>query len=564
MSAWGLHRGGRPARAGALAGVIALLGITFAAFTLRPGRLNVSGEPVTGLFDAHLVATEYLRLVVGLWGLESVVLVVVAWLLGGLVRLRGLLPATLAAMTGGTVALASADLAVGFAAGAATGLAALVISLHAEGPASVAAAARDLRVSLAGGAVLLGCLAVVPIAGRLAVAGTGSDEGVAAAVSIGVPAMGLVAVVTTLVVAARWGLLPFHIRVSRLADLVPPETLPLLLAWVAVPLTVVAIAMVDRLVTPLPLPLDGERALLVLVALASMVGAALAALFHDDLRHAVAYVVVAEAGLLVLAIAAFDPAAWGAGRSWIVVLAASKTALLAWSAVTEDRFGTRSVPDLRGWIRRSPFLAVGLVLTAVATIGLPGWIAYDARTTLASLGAGAPWDVVLVIASVLTLPVYGRLLVVGVGQPTSRVDRAAPEWIAPPGRTWRLPRVRRGSTPAETLPVLLEGQEEPATGSARVRSSSSAVARHASGGRRPAGGRRRAPRQDAAAVRGGADARDPRGAHELGRAGPRQRGRRARPDPQRPQHRLTGRSTPGPAPGRYSAGASTQRSISRS
>jgi NADH:ubiquinone oxidoreductase subunit 2 (subunit N) len=431
VSAWGLHRGGRAARAGAVTGVVAVVGVTVEAFALRPGRIDVSGEPVTGLFDAHLVATEYLRLIVGLWGLESLVLVLVAWLLGGLVRLRGLLPATLAAMTGGAVALASADLAVGFAAGAATGLAALVISLHAEGPASVAAAARDLRVSLVGGATLLACLAVVPIAGRLALAGAGSEAGAVTTTASGGPAMGVVAVVVTLVVAARWGILPFHVRVSRLADLVPPESLPLLMAWIAVPLTVVAIAMVDRLVTPLALPLDGERALLVLVAFASMAGGALAALFHDDLRHAVAYVVVAEAALLVLAIAAFDPAAWGAGRTWIVVVAASKTALLAWSAVIEDRFGTRSLPDLRGWIRRSPVLGAALALTAVATVGLPGWIAYDARTTLASLAAGAPWDVLLVVASVLTLPVYGRLLAVGAGQPTSRVDRAAPEWVAP-------------------------------------------------------------------------------------------------------------------------------------
>jgi NADH:ubiquinone oxidoreductase subunit 2 (subunit N) len=475
LSAWGLHRGGRAAKAGALVGVVALLGITVAAFLLRPGAVDENGVPITGAFDAHLVASAYLRLIVGLWGLESVVLILVGWLLGGLLRLRGLLPATLAAMTGGTVALAAADLSVGFAAGAATGLAALVISLHGEGAAAVAAAARDLRVSLAGGAVLLGCLAVVPIAGRLALSGAGSDAGVATGASIGVPAMGVVAVVTTLVVAARWGLLPFHVRVSRLADLVPPETLPLVLAWLAVPLTVVAIAMVDRLVTPLALPLDGERALLVVVALGSMVGGALAAFFHDDLRHAVAYVVVAEAGLLILAIAAFDPAAWGAGRSWVVVLAASKTALLVWSAVTEDRFGTRSVPDLRGWIRRSPLLAVGLVLTAVATIGLPGWIAYDARTTLASLGAAPPWDLLLVIGSVLTLPVYGRLLVVGVGQPTSRVDRAAPEWVAPAGRTWRIPRPGPPSASDERLPVLLEGQEDPVAAPSRVRTAPSAT-----------------------------------------------------------------------------------------
>src|SRR4051812_30836700 len=85
------------------------------------GRMEGAGEPVTGIFDAHLVATSYLRLIVGLWGIESLVLIGAAWLLGGLARLRGLLPATLAAMAGGATALAAADLAVGFAAGGAPG-----------------------------------------------------------------------------------------------------------------------------------------------------------------------------------------------------------------------------------------------------------------------------------------------------------------------------------------------------------------------------------------------------------------------------------------------------------
>ena len=43
-------------------------------------------------FGGHLVPTAYLRLVVGLWGLMSVVLVFIAWLLGGLPRLRGPAP----------------------------------------------------------------------------------------------------------------------------------------------------------------------------------------------------------------------------------------------------------------------------------------------------------------------------------------------------------------------------------------------------------------------------------------------------------------------------------------
>ncbi len=242
VAAWGLPRGGRSARIGALVGVLALVAITGDGFLLRPGRLTDTGQPITGLFDAHLVATVYLRLIVGLWGLMSLLTVFAAWLLGGLPRLRGLLPATLAAMTGGTVAMASADLTIGAAAAAVTGLASLVIILAAEGPAAVAAGAREIRVTLVSGVVLLLALAIVPVAARLALlaTGLGSDEAVAAAGGIAGPALGIVTLAVGLAIAARWGLLPFHVRVSRLTDLVPPETLPLLLAWVAVPFTVVA------------------------------------------------------------------------------------------------------------------------------------------------------------------------------------------------------------------------------------------------------------------------------------------------------------------------------------
>ena len=449
IAMWGLPRGGRKERVAVAAGVIALLVITADAFILRPARLTDTGQPITGLFDAHLVTTDYLRLVVGLWGLESLVLVFMAWLLGGLSRLRGLLPATLAAITGGTVAMASADLGVGAGAAAATGLAALIVILAVEGPAAVAAAARELRVTRAAGAILLAVVAVVPIAARLALiaAGVGSDAAADAATSVAGPIMGLIAVALGLAVAGRWGMLPFHVRVSRLTDLVPPETLPLLLAWIAVPLTVVAFAAVDRLIAPLALPLAGERNVLVLLAVVTLAGASLAAWLHDDIRRVTGYLVVADSGLLLLAIAAMDPAAWGPGRAWVVVLAASKSALAAWAAVTEDRFETRSVPDLRGWARRSPLLAGALAITALATFGLPGWVAFESRTALATLVADEPWSGLLLVAGFLTLPTYLRLLAVGAGRVTSRVDRTAPE---------RMGRRRRQD---ESLPVELEGSE---------------------------------------------------------------------------------------------------------
>ncbi len=450
VAAWGLPRGGRQARIGALVGVLALAAVTADAFLLRPGRLTDTGQPITGLFDAHLVSTVYLRLVVGLWGLQSIVLVFGSWLLGGLPRLRGLLPATLAAMIGGAVAMASADLALGAVAAAATGLASLVVVLAAEGPAAVAAGARELRMTLVTGAVLLLAFAVVPVAARLALiaAGVGSDEAATAAGGVAGPVIGLVTLAMALAVAARWGMLPFHVRVSRLTDLVPPETLPLLLAWGAVPLTIVAFAAIDRLIAPLALALDGERAVLLILAVATLVGASLAAFLNDDLRHALGYLVIADAGLLLLAIAALDPDAWGPGRAWVVALAASKTALAAWVTVVEDRFDTRSIPDLGGWVRRAPLLAAGLVLTALATFGIPGWVAFEARTSLATMAASAPWDALLVAASFLALPTYLRLAGVGAGPVTSRVDGARPEQIS----------LRR--RPTETLEVELEGTAE--------------------------------------------------------------------------------------------------------
>ncbi len=444
FAAWGMRREGRIAQIATLVGIGALLAVTADALLLRPARLTGTGEPIRGLFDARLVTTGYLRLVVGLWGIESLILVLVAWLLGGVSRLRTLLPATLAALTGGTVAMASANLAVGAAAAAATGLAVLLVLLAEDGPAAVAAAARELRVALATGIVVLVALVVVPVAARLvllAAGAGGGEDSTAAYASVAGPGMGLVTVAVALAVAARWGMLPFHVRVSRLTDLVPPETLPLLLAWIPVPLTVVTLSALDWFITPLALPLDGERALLVALAFATLAGTALAAFFHDDLRHATGYLVIADLGLILLAIAALDPAAWGAGRAWIVVLAVSKTALAAWAAVAEDRFETRSLPDMRGWGRRAPLLAVALALTAFATYGLPGWIAFEARGTLTGLVADGPWDVLLVIAGLLTLPTYLRLLRLGLGMPTSRIERAARE------------RFLRRRQAAESLPV---------------------------------------------------------------------------------------------------------------
>ncbi len=433
-SSWGLSRGGRAAQVTAVGGVLALLLVAILALTLD-GSPVAPDQPVDqGLFDGRLAPNGYLRLVVALWAIDALLITAVAAISDGLDGLRGMLPATLIAIVGGTLAFAAKDLTLAAAAAGITGLAAMVVLAAATGPGIVLAGARELRVSLLVPALLIAVAAAAPVAATIVLRGVtaGADE-----IGIGGEAggaIGLLALASAAVIAMRYGVIPFHVRVPRLADAVPRLSLPLLLAWIPLPVAVVGLAITDRVITPLALDLDGERLIVVAVVLVSLAATALGAFVQDDLRHTVGYLVIADGSLALLGIAAFDSEAWGSARTWIVIVAVSKTALLAWSAVAEARFETRSIPDLRGWVRSSPILAVALVVTTVATFGIPGWRAFTARADLATLAVDTPWSWILVLAALATLPTYLRLLVVGAGSATSTVSRATPERIA---RAWR-------------------------------------------------------------------------------------------------------------------------------
>jgi NADH:ubiquinone oxidoreductase subunit 2 (subunit N) len=451
VSAWGLGRGPRVARTGALVGVLCLVAVTTLALAMDAPRIRPGPIPQgAGVLDGHFVPSAYLRLVIGLWGLDAVVLAGVGWFLGGLAGLRALLPATLAAIVGATVGLAATDLTIGAAAAGAVGLAALLVLL-ADGR-GVAGAARELRVSLGGTAVLVILTAAAPVvaAAVLGARRLGEDTALPAGGGEAGAVAGLLALTVGFVVAVRLGAIPFHLRVPRLADVVPPISLPLLLAWIAVPLVVVALAISDELIAPLALPLDGERWLIVATALVTLVASAFAAFIQDDVRHVTGYLVIADAGLVLLGFAALDPGAWGPTRVWLLAFAASKTAVAAWAAVAEDRFGTRSLPDLRGWLRHSPILGAAFVVAVVATYGLPGWAALTARVDLARLSAGSPLDGLLVLAGLATLPTYARLLALGTGPATSRVRGAAPE------------RVTRARASTRTVVATSVAEAEPA------------------------------------------------------------------------------------------------------
>jgi hypothetical protein len=192
------------------------------------------------------------------------------------------------------------------------------------------------------------------------------------------------------------------------------------------------------------------------IALVTMAAGALAAYLADDLRHAVGYLVVADVGLVLLGFAALDPAAWGPTRVMLVTIAGSKTALAAFGAVAESRFGTRRITDLRGWARHAPILAAGFVLTALATYGLPGWIVLAARANLAGLVADGQWTIPFTLAGLLTFPVYLRIFSIGLSPESMFVAAGARE---------RVQRRRAVAGPAvEVDAIEADDQDEPSGG----------------------------------------------------------------------------------------------------
>ena len=460
----GLSRGGRAGRTGAVLGALSLLGVVAVAFALTAPRVGV-GEipPGVGILDGRLITNDYMRLVMALWALDGGLVVMVAWLAGGLAGLRGLMPAVLASIAGGAVALSATNLVLGAAAAGATGFVALLVLLAFRDPGGIPAAARELRVTLLATVLLMTAIVVAPLAAGIAVRGAtggGSLAPVGTGVEPAAALLGLLVLAVALAVGLRFGVLPFHLRIPQLTDVAPPIALALLLAWVPLPLAVVGLAAVDLLVAPLALPLGGEQLIIIAVVIVTLGGASLAAFLQDDIRHTTGYIVIADGAIVLLGLAALTPDAWGPARIWLVALAATKTGLATWAAVVESRFGSHHLPDLRGWIRRSPLLGAALLVVTVASFGFPGWAAFEARVALAQLSGGPPLDTILIVLGFLTLPSYLRLLAVGTGRPTSRVERAAPERIVRPRRTETLP-VEAERTATEGAPAVVRRDAHP-------------------------------------------------------------------------------------------------------
>jgi hypothetical protein len=281
-------------------------------------------------------------------------------------------------------------------------------------PGGVAGASRQLRaIAVAGSLVVLATAWLARPAGVLAQEPAGFG-----AVCLGVG----------LGVAIRFGAIPFHLWAARVAHAAPDIALPVLLAWGPAVLAIVSIAWLDASVVPiLPLagPLAVERAALAGIGIASLILGAVAAWIQDDLEHVVGYSIIQDAGIVMLVFAALDASTWGPSRTWLLTLVVARTAFAAWAMVVHARFGTRRVPELTGWARRSPVLALAMLTIAAASIGWPGLAAFEARASIIQLAFGDPLRGFVLAGVFLPVLYYGRLAAVGLGGPTAAVAAVA-------------------------------------------------------------------------------------------------------------------------------------------
>ncbi len=399
----------RPAAAAGAGLVAALLGL-FLALAISPGqRLALDG--------GALIPTAFGRLVL--------VEIAGAWLLLAIVEIA---------------ARGSGD--PGGPAGTLAGLA----GLAAVGVAVVAVEPVAATWVVAGGSIVVLGAAILGRAGRtgvevsanglraLAVAAALSVAGIAlGSLTVGGPDPDLTSgrlafLGVTGGLALRSAAVPVHGWAARLADVIPSSSLAPLLAWLPAVAGVVALAWVDAAASPFAAELGAERTILVVVGIATIGLASLAAWLVDDLGHIVTYLAIAAAGLTLLGVAAIDPATWAPTRSWVVVAAVGLTALVGWVVALEGAYGSRRLPDLAGWARRSPVLAVALALATLALVGAPGLAVLSDRLAIVDGAIAGP--AAFVVRLLLFAPLVGpaRALAVGLRPIGPTVAAGASEW----------------------------------------------------------------------------------------------------------------------------------------
>jgi hypothetical protein len=366
--------------------------------TAAVGGVTLAGTAYAGTFLAIVAAAAF--------GLTFVTA-----LSGGPVRAA---PATLAALGGMGLALTAVDapLALTGASIAAAAGAAASVAGRSSGDADDGRTGEARTLALLVGGLLFAGLALA----RPAWAG---DDG--AVLALGLLGLGAA-------VAVRSGSVPFHVPAARLGGRGASPTQALLTIWLPAGLGLLAVSWSAATFTSdsdwIGLVATGLR----FVAVTTIVLGGVGAILHDTPSEIAVYSIVADSGFVLLALASRTDAAAVPTREWLLVFVGSKTALVAWAAALRGIYGESGLGGMRGWLRRAPLAGIALVAAAVAGIGWPGSLPFEARGKLVELGLPGALQLVAPLSIMLAAAAWLRVLVIGVMPSSGARVRAADRW----------------------------------------------------------------------------------------------------------------------------------------
>jgi NADH-quinone oxidoreductase subunit M len=159
------------------------------------------------------------------------------------------------------------------------------------------------------------------------------------------------------------------------------------------------------------------------LAVAGVVGivwSALACYAQDDLKRLIAYSSIGHMGFVVLALSTMSDLGVAAAVFGSVAHGLITGALFFLTGSLKERFHTASMTAIgRGLYARTPWLAVGFLLAAIASLGLPGLAGFWGEL----LSLRAAYEVGDVLAKPLAWTVFGVALL-GVALTTAYFLRA--------------------------------------------------------------------------------------------------------------------------------------------
>jgi NADH-quinone oxidoreductase subunit N len=296
---------------------------------------------------------------------------------------------------------------------------------HRQSPASVEAGMKYFLIgALTNSLLLIGVIILFGAAGTTNLADTAQILALPPEASVA-----LVAAVVTIAVGLAFevGAVPAHAWLPDVSQAAPVPSA----AFLTVAPKVGAVVALGRVLHVLPAVDGGWRALVAVLAAATMTLGNLAALWQTDLRRLIGWSSVSQAGYALIAVVVIGRSEM-ALPALVFFLAGYAAANVAAFAVVAELRGRTRIDDYRGLASQRPALATVLVVALLSLVGIPPLAGFVGKLTLftAAIDAGYAWLALLAVANtVVSLFYYLRVL-----GPLYFDEAPAPEPVAVLGR----------------------------------------------------------------------------------------------------------------------------------